>query len=71
MNATPTHIYVGLRSAVISEVGAQDFYPGKYLVQPYSGACEYIPDDCANLKELKTAVAQWRKKVPGIKVVWL
>ena len=71
MDATPTHIYAGPRDRVIAEAGARDFYPGKYLVQPYSGTAEFIPGDCANLKELRAEVAAWRKRVPGIKVVWL
>ena len=67
---TPTHIYVGLRDAVIAEVGVPDFYAGKWLVAPY-GKGNFLLEGCNTKAQAKECGRQYVKQVPGVKVVWL
>jgi hypothetical protein len=66
----PTELYVGLRDAVIAEVGTPDFYEGKYLIQP-AGDAEFLPESADTLKEAKVVVAWLKREFPGICVCWL
>ena len=71
MENAPTHLYVGTRAAVIAELGAPDFYAGKYYLAPHSSAHNFIVDGCDTRKEVAETVKAWRKDVPGITVVYL
>lgn len=66
----PTHLYVGLRDAVMAEVGTPDYYEGKYLISPY-GDGQYDSEGCNTKAEVKECVREYVKQMPWLKVVWL
>lgn len=71
MDNAPTHLYVGLRAAVMAEVGTPGFYAGKYLVAPFSTKADHPADGCHSKAEVAATVKWWRKEVPGIRVIFL
>jgi hypothetical protein len=69
---SPTQIYVGRREAVMAEVSTPDYYPGKYLLQPFDEAgSNWDAEGCDTKRQLKELIAAYRDMYPGIRVNWL